>query len=127
MRDRCEEHDGDERENGVSVVVHGAVARRPRCISTVEGWEVASLVLGPGDVGVGVPEGGAVLVVCSGVGSAGAVTRLAAGEEVIVLGRLVPRRAARPEHDVIELVADAVLARRRAGEVTTATEPRIAP
>lgn len=124
----------EARGSGTHVAVRGRIARRPRCIRTVEGWEVASLLVGPrgarhprgGADGSGGPDGGAILVVCAG--ASGVVAGLAVGEEVIVLGELVPRRAARPEHDAVELVADAVLARRGIGAVgTTATEPRIAP
>ena len=112
--------------SGTGVALHGVVARRPRCIRTAEGWEAASLLVGPGAVRG--PEHGAVLVVCTGAGSSGTVRRLAVGDEVIVLGHLEPRRAIRPEHDAVELVADAVLARCRTVAVgTQAEEPRIAP
>lgn len=112
--------------SGTGVALHGVVARRPRCIRTAEGWEAASLLVGSGTVRG--PEHGAVLVVCTGVGSSGTVRRLAVGDEVIVLGHLEPRRAIRPEHDAIELAADAVLARRRTAAVgAQAEEPRIAP
>ncbi|MBP2458141.1 hypothetical protein ABID70_000709 [Clavibacter michiganensis] len=121
------------RGSGPHVAVRGTVAGRPRRIRTVEGWEVASLLVGPvgpthpGGVTCG-PDGGPILVVCSGAGARGAVTGLAVGEEVLVLGELVPRRAGRPEHDAVELVADTVLARRGSGAVgPTAAEPRIAP
>ncbi|CCE75374.1 hypothetical protein [Clavibacter nebraskensis] len=125
MLDGCRGHDGDERDSGVSVAMPGMVARRPRAIKTAERYEVASFILGRGDLGG--PEGEEVLVVCSGAGASSAVSGVAVGEEVIVVGRLVPRSAARPEDDAFELVADAVLARRGAGAVTTAAEPRIAP
>ncbi|RIJ59367.1 hypothetical protein DZG03_05840 [Clavibacter phaseoli] len=126
----------EARGRGTHVAVRGTVARRPRCIRTVEGWEVASLLVGPRCArhpggaadGPGGPDGGAILVVCAGADACGVVTGLAVGEEVIVLGELVPRRAARPEHDAVELVGHAVLARRGIGAVgTTAAEPRIAP
>ncbi|WP_370532012.1 hypothetical protein [Clavibacter sp. VKM Ac-2872] len=106
-------------------MVHGRAARRPRSIRTVEGWELTSLVVGC--VEGRRPEGDGLLVVCAGTGSSGSVARLSVGEEVVVLGRLVPRRAARPEDDTIELLADAVLARRPPAAVSTAAEPRIAP
>ncbi|UKF26531.1 MULTISPECIES: hypothetical protein [Clavibacter] len=108
------------------VVLHGVVAGRPRCIRTVEGWEVASLLVGSGDLRG--PEHGAVLVVCTGAGSSATVRRVAVGDRVIVLGHLEPRRASRPEDDAVELAADAVLARRGTVAVgSQAEEPRIAP
>jgi hypothetical protein len=124
------------RGSGTHVAVRGTVAGRPRCIRTVEGWEVASLLVGPrgsrrpGRTADGTcgSDDGTILVVCAGAGACGVVAGLAVGEEVLVLGELVPRRAARPEHDAVELVGHAVLARRGTGAVgTTAAEPRIAP
>lgn len=112
MGDGCGGREGDRCERGLRVAVRGVVARRPRGIRTVEGWEVASVVLGADTAHR--PHGSAVLVVCAGTGAAAVMTRLPVGEEVIVLGRLVVRRAARPEDDAMELAADAVLARRGA-------------
>ncbi|OUE21144.1 hypothetical protein BFL34_00490 [Clavibacter michiganensis] len=129
-------HGEGTRGSGAHVAVRGTVARRPRCIRTIEGWEVASLLVGPvgpmhpggaGDAPCG-PDGDGILVVCTGAGARGDLTGLVVGEEVVVLGELVPRRAARPEHDAVELVGEAVLARRGIGGVgPTAAEPRIAP
>ncbi|MWJ19110.1 hypothetical protein DOU17_09295 [Clavibacter michiganensis subsp. michiganensis] len=123
-----DESRGRERDGGsrTGVALHGVVARRPRCIRTAEGWEAASLLVGSRDVGGS--HHGAVVVVCTGAGSSCAVGRLAVGDEVVVLGRLEPRRAVCPEDDAVELAADAVLARRRSVAVgTQAEEPRIAP
>ncbi|MBF4629889.1 hypothetical protein ITJ42_01510 [Clavibacter michiganensis subsp. phaseoli] len=126
----------EARGSGTHVAVRGTVAGRPRCIRTVEGWEVASLLVGPRGArhpgrtadGTCGSDDGAILVACAGAGVCGVVAGLAVGEEVLVVGELVPRRAARPEHDAVELEADAVLARRGIGAVgTTAAEPRIAP
>ncbi|RIJ51174.1 hypothetical protein DZG00_09850 [Clavibacter lycopersici] len=123
------------REARSRVAVHGTVVRRPRCIRTVEGWEIASLLVAPADArrpaaagDTGAPDHDAVLAVCSGSGASRDVPRLGVGDEVIVVGRLVPRRGARPEDDAVELVADAVLARRPTGSVVAEPpEPRIAP
>lgn len=123
--DRFGGREGEGRQGGVRVALHGILARSPRSIRTAEGWEVASLLLGSGDARR-LGEG-CVLVVCAGAGSSGAVARLAVGAEVIAVGRLVPRRAARPEDDAIELLADAVLDRRGPVSATAAPEPRIAP
>jgi len=128
----------DQVGGAVRVVLRGSVTCAPRCIRTAEGWEVASLVLGP----VAARRGPApcasalrlasrdpgLLAVCSGAGAARALACLGVGDEVIVRGRLTPRRAVRPEDDAVELVADAVLVRRRhpAGDGRTA-EPRIGP
>jgi hypothetical protein len=131
------DHDG--RPGGARVGLRGRVARPPRCLRTVEGWEVASLLVGPtaapdgtgGAVGsgdAGEHDDAALLVTCSGVGASDGPARLAVGEEVVVLGRLASRRAARPEDDAVELAADAVLARPGTGTVARASaEPRIAP
>ncbi|AJW78802.1 hypothetical protein [Clavibacter michiganensis] len=124
-----EGHGDGTRGSGTHVALRGTVARRPRSIRTVEGREVASVLVGP--VGPGHPrgpEGDGILVVCTGAGAHGDVASLVIGEEVIVLGELVPRRAARSEHDAVELVGHAVLARRGIARVgPTAAEPRIAP
>jgi hypothetical protein len=136
MDARGEGHGDGTRRSGTHVAVRGMVARRPRSIRTVEGWEVASLLVGPVDPGhpggaadgPRGPDGDGILAVCTGAGAHGDVTGLVVGEEVIVLGELVPRRAARPEHDAVELVGHALLARRGTGGVgPTAAEPRIAP
>ena len=118
----CGGHEGHAA--GSRVTVRGRVVRRPRGIRTAEGWELASLVLGSGGAR---REGDVVLVVCAGPGAVGAVTRLEAGDEVIALGRLVPRRAARPVDDAIEVVAEALVARRGEEPAVPAAEPRIAP
>ncbi|MCJ1710893.1 hypothetical protein MT344_06815 [Clavibacter michiganensis subsp. phaseoli] len=128
--------DHEARGSRTHVAVRGTVAGRPRCIRTVEGWEVASLLVGPRGArhpgrtadGTCGSDDGTILVVCAGAGASGVVAGLAVGQEVLVVGELVPRRAAWPEHDAVELEADAVLARRGTGAVgTTAAEPRIAP
>ncbi|OUE24880.1 hypothetical protein BFL37_08765 [Clavibacter michiganensis] len=119
------------------VALHGSVVRPPRHVRTTEGWEVTSLLVG-GRSGRGsthrremprVPADVAdapLLVVCSGAGACRALGRLAIGDDVIVVGDLVPRRAGRPEDDAVELVAETVLA--RSGSASSAApEPRIAP
>ena len=128
----------DEGGGAVPVALRGSVTSPPRCIRTAAGWEVASLLLGPVTAERGgapassalglAPGGPGLLAVCCGAGAARAASRLAVGDEVIVRGRLTPRRAVRPEDDAVELVADAVLARGRhpTGDGRTA-EPRIGP
>lgn len=122
-------------ERGPAVTLRGTVTDSPRCIRTCEGWEVASLLVGPsrgrargGSGRTRASAEGGLLVVCAGAGASEVASRVGPGEDVMVVGRLVSRRAGRPEDDAVELAADAVLVRRRTGTgATTATEPRIAP
>ncbi|MFS4506453.1 hypothetical protein ACMA46_09480 [Clavibacter sp. Sh2141] len=121
---------GADREAEARVALHGCVAGPPRALRTTDGWEVASLLVGGRD-GTGDPHAtgaAAVLAVCAGTGAAVALDALRVGDEVVVVGRLRARRAARPEDDAVELDADAVLA--RSGPVSATAvppEPRIAP
>ncbi|WP_440697103.1 hypothetical protein [Clavibacter nebraskensis] len=112
------------------VALRGRLLRPVARIRTAEGWEVASLLVGGCDGGgphdpAGVPG---VLATCTGTAASTDLAGLAVGEEVVVTGVLRARRAGRPEDDVVELEADAVLARRRPGAADPATAaPRIAP
>jgi hypothetical protein len=112
------------------VALHGRVAGPPRALRTSEGWEVASLLLrGRDGTGDPHPTGSpGLLAVCVGRGAAVGLGALRIGDEVVVVGPLRARRAARPEDDTVELEAHAVLA--RSGSVSdprTPAEPRIAP
>jgi hypothetical protein len=121
---------GTDREAEARVALHGCVAGPPRALRTTDGWEVASLLVGGRDGTWDPHESGApaVLAVCAGTGAAVALDALQVGDEVVVVGRLRARRAARPEDDAVELDAEAVLARSGSVSVPTApAEPRIAP
>ncbi|MFT2751612.1 hypothetical protein [Clavibacter sp. Sh2088] len=115
------------------VVLRGRLLRPVARIRTAEGWEVASLLVGGCDADgsrdrAGVPGVPGVLATCTGTAASTDLAGLAVGEEVVVTGVLRARRAGRPEDDVVELEADAVLARRRPGAAGPATAtPRIAP
>lgn len=130
------ERGAESRSSRTVVALHGSVVRPPRRVRTAEGWEVAGLLVGGrpgrGTHRRGIPRVPAdvadapLLVVCSGAGACRALGRLAVGDDVIVVGDLVPRRAGRPEDDAVELVAETVLA--RSGSASSAApEPRIAP
>jgi hypothetical protein len=119
-----------ERAPEAWVALHGSVAGPPRALRTSEGWEVVSLLLrGRDGAGDPHPTGTAgVLAVCAGSDAAVALDALGVGDEVVVVGPLRARRAARPEDDAVELDAHAVLA--RSGSVSVPrmpAEPRIAP
>jgi hypothetical protein len=112
------------------VALRGRLLRPVARIRTAEGWEVATLLVGGCDLdGPRDPaEVPGVLATCTGTAASTDLAGLAVGEEVVVTGVLRARRAGRPEDDVVELEADAVLARRRPGAAGSATAtPRIAP
>lgn len=121
---------------GATVALHGTVRHAPRRVRTEEGWEIVGLVVAGRaaravsereDAPPGGPDEG-ILAVCCGPGASVLLSGVTAGEDVVVVGRLLPRRAARPEDDALELVADTVLARPRPGSGTArAAAPRIAP
>jgi hypothetical protein len=121
--------DDEDRPVGIttSLVLRGHVLRVPRRIRTVEGWEVAAVVIGGRPDAPGAVDDGLVAV-CAGPGAAAAIAPLTTGAEVIVHGRLAVRRGGRPADDAVELVADALLVRRApVASPEPAPEPRIAP
>ncbi|WP_270980323.1 hypothetical protein [Clavibacter sp. CT19] len=94
------------------VALRGRIRGRVRGITTVDGWELAALHVG------------GVLATCTGTGAADILSALQAGDEVVVRGRLRPRRGGRPEGDSVELEAALVAVRRPPGTHPMAPRPR---